>query len=346
MPDDTGFVQQIANAEKNGNFKEAFADALKFIYGDPSLLRTDGAGWRDRAQQLSTDLEKRHLIPPFKIVDGKGIEVNTEIPVSQTADGSWSASYASGLNIKANADFTSITVNDSTGSQPRIFLLDRASGKYVLEGGHSQILELTRTNTDHPTVTITDQQTVTTYTGDGTVTETRYGNSGEVLGETVNQANGLSVTTLGPPDNPQRKLIRYPDGTSIDVAASQATDAQGIRMYWSTTINLPNAHGGPRVYLTLQNDITDGNAQLPTQFDFIDPTTQIAYTIDNEALTVSLKKGTSSIGKYYMGGAQPDISNPYTTLPQPTATATASPNVSPENPFVPAPTTGAVEGNG
>ncbi len=345
MPDDTKFVQEIADAEKNGNFKEAFADALRFIYGDSSLLSSDGSGWKDRAQQLSADLEKRHLIPPFNIVDGKGIEVNTNIPTTQSADGAWHADYASGLSLTASADFSSITINDTSGNAPRIFHRDSSSGQYIQvdvpQGQKPQILHLDRSNTDHPAVTITDQQTVTKFTNDGNIMVTQFGVNGEVVRETFTQANGLTVLTEGPSDNAQRKVIRYPDGTVLEVIASQSKDAQGNHLSWTTSINVPNFHGGRQVLFKLPYDITDGHAQLPTNFEFQDPSTQIIYSIDNETLTMSLAMPEGGTGKYYMSGIQPDISNPSTPLATPTATATAIVGSAAENPFVPVSTPGA-----
>lgn len=350
MPDDAPFVQQIANAEKNGNFKEAFADALKYIYGDPSLFRTDGTGWKDRAQQLSADLEKQHLIPPFNIVDGKGIEVNTKIPITQSSDGVWHASYASGLNLTVSADFSKITVNDSTGSMPRTFQWDSATGQYIQlnvpEGLEPQKLKLERSNADHPTVTIIDRQTVTTYTDDGNTTVTQFGDNHQIVRQTVTQPSGLKVFTEGPPENARRKVINYPDGTVIEVIASQATDAQGNPLSWTTSINVPNFHGGPQAIFKLPYDVTDGKTQLPAELQFQDPSTQITYSIDNEALTMALVKPLGETSSYYMGGVQPDISKPSMPLEQPTATATPTANSLPQNPFAPLSTPGTPEADG
>ena len=325
MPDDTGFVQQIAAAEKNGNYKEAFDAARNFIYGDPTLFTSsNAAGWKDRATQLSNDLVKQNIIPPFSILDSNGIEVNPVIPPVQSADSAWHVSYASGMSLTVSADKT-ITIADPTGAQSGTFKWDSTAGRYVeeLDPPHQLPLtvELVKSDSHQPTVIVHDeaQRTDTIYSDNGDITVNNLGGRGQISWSTTVQANGVQIYTEGGPEHPDRKDIRYPDGTTISVAGSQIKDNQGNPKSWTTTINSPNFHDQTgQLNLTLDSDITDGQTQLPPTFSFQVVPGGPSYEIDNRTLTLSVPGG----GKYYMNGVQPEIDEPSTPLVQQTATAT------------------------
>ena len=182
-------------------------------------------------------------------------------------------------------------------------------------------VELVKSDSHQPTVIVHDeaQRTDTIYSDNGDITVNNLGGRGQISWSTTVQANGVQIYTEGGPEHPDRKDIRYPDGTTISVAGSQIKDNQGNPKSWTTTINSPNFHDQTgQLNLTLDSDITDGQTQLPPTFSFQVVPGGPSYEIDNRTLTLSVPGG----GKYYMNGVQPEIDEPSTPLVQQTATAT------------------------
>lgn len=350
MPDDdTRFVHQIAEAERNGNYNDAFHDALKFIYGDPSLLSTDGTGWKDRANQLNTDLINQHLIPPFKIVDDdpatsnvdeSGIEIQNSIATQQAADGGKQVNYASGVSLTINADLSKITIKDPAGGQSGTFTRVDDQGNYIQDpapvGLQPLKLQIIRNDKDltHPSFVIRDgnnnSNTVTENSSNGDVTFSQLDSNGQVSYSNLTQANGLKIYTSYSNGQPQVKDITYLDGTRIEVMPSQERDNQGNHTTWTTTVNIPDYHAG--AFIKLPYDITDGAAELPPDFSFQDPSTGINYTFDNQTLKMTATNAQNQTSAYYMSGVEPDITNPHEPVPQSTPTATVETG-KPYNPF-------------
>lgn len=366
MPDDPGYAQRLAAAEQrivaaenNGNYKEAFDQAREFIYGGASP--SDAAGWKDRATQLNEDLTRLNILPPFNIIDDTGIAVNDEIATVEknvtsvennvaVVDLVRHVSYASGVNLDY-IHLKSIDVEAPTGEKFS-FKYDDATGTYIEDRNPPRqpkpfTAELVKNpnDPDQPTLVIHDltNRIDTSFTDNGDKIVSYLGSDGQSLRSTIEQANGLHIDVEGPLSDPDRKVVTYPDGTTVVVAAT-AVKVGGHHTGWTTTINIPNRQDGGQLYVTADGDLTQNQIPLPDNMHFVvgdnqvvtfNPDPRIAfpgtdYSIDNRTLTLSIKSATGELGMFYMSALQPEIDVPHAPIVQATATAPAAP---PEDPF-------------
>ncbi len=326
MPDDTAFVQRIAAAEQNGNFQEAFKESIDFIYGNPGLLRSgDAAGWKDRARQLSADLANQNLIPPFNIIDGNGIEVNPEIPTTQSADGARHVNYSSGLSLEV-VEFQHLKISEPTGGLSGTFTWNAAEQLYVEDRDPPRNPPLTAelirnpNDSDQPTLVIHDQgqRAEISFNDDGDKTTSYLGSDGQSLRSVIEKANGLRIDIEGSPEDPDRKMLTYPDGTTISVIATNEK-VSGKHVGWTTTINAANRHDdGGMIYLTTQYDLTAG--QMPPPIISFSDESGTNYSIDNHTLSLSVTPAVGAGARYYMSGIQPEIDQDSYPVVQPTPT--------------------------
>ncbi|HEY9680094.1 MAG TPA: hypothetical protein V6C89_21360 [Drouetiella sp.] len=353
MPTEQDYVNLIESAEKKGNYKEAFEDARTFIYGDPTLLQTNGAGWQDRASALFRDLSAATtadstIIPPFSIVDGNGIEINTKIPDLTTPDGT-RVSFGTGLSYTLSSDNMTLKVDDPnniasgtwTWVQP-----DVSKAGFYTQNPPTPDLSSPRADVSynandpkHPDLIVTNpaDQTITTFGADAT-TVSYVGTDGKtVMRSAILQANGLKINVEGQNDKPQRTVVQYPDGSTIEISPNLQRTASKV------VVNMPNYHGQQQELFTVDSTFDAGKIPLQSSWSFTNRADGTTVSIDNQTLTLSVKTSKDGLKKYYMGGVDPEIDVAFSPQIQPTIAPTNFPINHPVSPFAPPAT--AVDGN-
>lgn len=354
MPTEKDYLTLIETAENKGNYKEAFEDARKFIYGDPTLLSTNGAGWQDRASALYNDLKAATasdatIIPPFTIDYGNGIEINTTIPYSTAADGT-RVSFATGLKYTLSSDNRTLNVEDPSsvafGTWTWVKPDQNKPGFYTKNPPTPDASSEWAEDPVYPKLIVHNpaDQSITTFSA-GDTTVNYVGSDGKtVVRSTIVQANGLKVSVEGSNDDPQRTVVQYPDGSTIEITPNLQRTASKV------VVNLPNYHGQQELF-TVDSSSVAANLPLPSNWSFTNPskTDGTKVSIDNRTLTLSVETledpATNSYNPaktYYMGGVDPEIDVASSPQVESTIAPTKFPIDHPQNPFAPASTPEAV----